>query len=270
MHREIGRHTARRAMVLALLGAAVVVAGCGSSSSKTTSSTPAAPASTPAPAAAKAATAHLRARHTSLGRIVVDGSGRTLYMFSSDHGGQATCTGMCAKFWPPYKTGGKPTAGPGINASLLGTSGANGASIVTYHGHPLYRFLKDKKPGQTNGEGVTAFGGSWYAISPAGTRVTKPKPKPAPATSSSSATATTTTQSTPPPAVTTTHTAAPAPTVTHTAPPAPTTTHTAPPPPTTTHKTTPAPPAGGGIPQGGGGDGDADNSGGPSDGDGNI
>jgi predicted lipoprotein with Yx(FWY)xxD motif len=249
-----------------------LVAGCGSSSpKKTTSATAAAPAS--APAAPKAA-AHLRVRQTSLGRIVVDGAGRTLYMFAGDRSGKTTCTGMCVKFWLPYTTGGKPTAGPGIHASLLGTTpGAGGANIVTYHGHPLYHFLKDKKAGQSSGEDVTAFGARWDALSPAGSRVTKPKPKPA--TSSSGASAPATTQSTtttvmhttPPPTVT--HTTPP-PTVTHTAPPPPTVTHNTPPPPTTTHKTTPPPPSGGGIPQGGGGDGDADNNGGPSDGDGSI
>jgi hypothetical protein len=67
---------------------------------------------------------------------------------------------------------GKPTVGSGLNASLVGTSSrSDGASQVTYNGHPLYRFVKDQKPGDTTGQGVNAFGGGWFALSAAGTQV---------------------------------------------------------------------------------------------------
>jgi predicted lipoprotein with Yx(FWY)xxD motif len=119
---------------------------------------------------------------TSLRRIVVNSGGRTLYMFSKDKNDRSACAGMCAKFWPPLIAAGKPRASAGARASLLGTTKrADGRMQVTYNHHPLYRFIKDTKKGQTHGEGLTAFGGQWNAVSPAGTKVArqaKAKPKP--------------------------------------------------------------------------------------------
>lgn len=119
---------------------------------------------------------------TSLGRIVTNSSGRTLYVFSKDKNGKSACTGMCAKFWPPLIAAGKPRATAGARASLLGTTKrADGRMQVTYKRHPLYTFVKDTKKGQVHGEGVTAFGGHWDAISPAGAVVVphaKAPPKP--------------------------------------------------------------------------------------------
>jgi predicted lipoprotein with Yx(FWY)xxD motif len=77
-----------------------------------------------------------------------------------------------AKFWPPLLTSGKPHAGTGAKASLLGTTKRkNGALQVTYAGHPLYRYKLDTKPGQTKGEESTQFGAKWYVLSPAGTKI---------------------------------------------------------------------------------------------------
>jgi predicted lipoprotein with Yx(FWY)xxD motif len=114
----------------------------------------------------------VKARKTSLGTIVVDARGRTLYMFMKDKHNRSTCSGACAANWPPLVTGAKPTAGAGAKASLLGTTRrSDGHLQATYNGHPLYRFLLDGKAGQTNGEGISAFGGRWYAVSPSGTKV---------------------------------------------------------------------------------------------------
>ena len=119
---------------------------------------------------------------TSLGRIVVNSGGRTLDMFGKDKRNKSACAGMCAKFWPPLIAAGKPRATGGARASLLGTTKrADGRMQVTYNRHPLYTFVKDTKKGQTHGEGLTAFGGQWNAVSPAGTKVERPakaKPKP--------------------------------------------------------------------------------------------
>jgi predicted lipoprotein with Yx(FWY)xxD motif len=119
---------------------------------------------------------------TSLGRIVVNSGGRTLYVFSKDKNNKSACAGMCAKFWPPLIAAGKPRASAGARASLLGTTKrADGRMQVTYNRRPLYTFVKDTKKGQTRGEGLTAFGGQWNAVSPAGSRVerqAKAKPKP--------------------------------------------------------------------------------------------
>jgi predicted lipoprotein with Yx(FWY)xxD motif len=114
---------------------------------------------------------------TSLGRTLVTASGRTLYLFAKDKIGKSSCTDMCATFWPPLIASARPRAGTGINASLLGTTKrADGRLQVTYNHHPLYTFAKDTKKGQTTGEGVNAFGASWFAVSPAGAKLVKATP----------------------------------------------------------------------------------------------
>ncbi len=117
------------------------------------------------------------------GSYLVDANGQSLYVLSSDSKDTSTCTGDCAKAWPPLTAKGKPTAASGVAASLLATiKRADGTEQVTYNGLPLYTFVKDKASGDTNGEGVKAFGGEWDLVSPYGSAV---KP-PAPAASSSS------------------------------------------------------------------------------------
>ena len=109
---------------------------------------------------------------TGLGRIIVDGRGRTLYLFEKDRRGHSACFGNCAVYWPPALTRGKPMARDGARQSLLGTiKRANGKRQVTYAGHPLYRFFQDTKRGQTKGEGSQAFGAGWDALSPAGKKI---------------------------------------------------------------------------------------------------
>jgi predicted lipoprotein with Yx(FWY)xxD motif len=114
---------------------------------------------------------------TGLGRILVDSSGHTLYLFENDRKDKSACAGMCASFWPPLVAAGKPLPGSGAKASLLGTTRrADGRMQVTYNRHPLYTFVKDTKKGQTNGEGLSAFGAKWNAVSPAGTKIERQKP----------------------------------------------------------------------------------------------
>lgn len=150
---------------------ALVLASCGSSGGSSSSAATTSPASTTAGASAQQAT--VDAGSTSLGSILVDSQGRTLYLFQADSGTTSSCTGSCATAWPPVRATGQPTAGDGINASSLGmTPRSDGDPQVTYNGHPLYTFVKDTSAGQTNGEGVNAFGGLWYALSPAGDQVT--------------------------------------------------------------------------------------------------
>src|SRR6266849_8813049 len=107
-----------------------------------------------------------------LGRILVDSKGRTLYDFPPDKSGASTCYGACAAIWPPLTTAGKPHAGAGVRASLLGTTKrTDGKLEVTYNGHPLYYFVTDRKPGQTTGQGVNQFGAPWWVLSPAGKEI---------------------------------------------------------------------------------------------------
>ncbi|HLX19860.1 MAG TPA: hypothetical protein VKR23_06885 [Gaiellaceae bacterium] len=107
--------------------------------------------------------------NSKLGRIVVDSKGVTLYDFVKDKGGMSACYGACAALWPPLVTQGKPVAGPGVKASLLGTTKrSDGKLEVTYGGHPLYYFVTDRKPGQTTGQGVNQFGAPWWVLTSAG------------------------------------------------------------------------------------------------------
>ena len=125
--------------------------------------------------AAQAKGAVVSTASTSFGRIIVDSRGRTIYLFGKDRNSKSACSGQCAVFWPPLITNGKPRVTSGAKASLIGTTRrADGRLQVTYNHHPLYTFVKDTKAGQTNGEGVNAFGAEWDALSPAGAMTEKP------------------------------------------------------------------------------------------------
>ena len=107
-----------------------------------------------------------------LGHILVDSKGITLYDFVKDNGTTSVCYGACAALWPPLTTSGKPVAGQGVRASLLGTTKRKDGKLeVTYNGHPLYYFVTDRKPGQTTGQGLNQFGAPWWVISPAGKEI---------------------------------------------------------------------------------------------------
>ncbi len=110
--------------------------------------------------------------NSKLGRILVDRRGRTLYLFEKDKNGKSACYRSCASYWPPLLTRGKPVAGKGVKAKLLGvTRRKNGTRQVTYAGHPLYRYVADSKAGQTTGEGSTQFGAGWDVVAPSGKKI---------------------------------------------------------------------------------------------------
>src|ERR1700686_5134753 len=122
----------------------------------------------------KSAPATVSFSTTSLGEILVDANGKTLYPFEADTSTQSTCSGACAQAWPPLTTTGSPKAASGATASLLGTTTrSDGTTQVTYNGPPLYAFVADTKPGDTNGEGSTAFGAGWDVLSPSGAKIEK-------------------------------------------------------------------------------------------------
>jgi predicted lipoprotein with Yx(FWY)xxD motif len=122
-----------------------------------------------------ATTATVALRKTTLGMILVDVRGRTLYLFKADKGAKSLCYGQCAAAWPPLLTTAAPRAGAGVKTALLRTAKRRDGKLqVVYAGHPLYFFVADKKAGQTNGENVDHFGGEWYAVSAAGKQVEKP------------------------------------------------------------------------------------------------
>jgi predicted lipoprotein with Yx(FWY)xxD motif len=106
------------------------------------------------------------------GKILVDSKGITLYDFALDKKGASVCYGACAALWPPLLTTGKPVAGPGVKASLLGTTKRKDGKLeVTYNRHPLYYFVTDRKRGQTTGQAVNQFGAPWWVISAAGKEI---------------------------------------------------------------------------------------------------
>jgi predicted lipoprotein with Yx(FWY)xxD motif len=105
------------------------------------------------------------------GPVLVDGQGRSLYVFMSDtqDSGTSACTGDCAVEWPPLLSQGAPVAGTGVDATLLGTiTRDDGTLQVTYSGRPLYLFLGDAAPGDMNGQGVTDAFGQWFLVSATG------------------------------------------------------------------------------------------------------
>ena len=146
---------------------ALAVAACGGGGAAT--------AATPKTSTGTSAT--LGVSNSSLGSILVDSDGRTLYLFKADVGAKSACAGACASAWPPLLATGKPTGGSGVTASKLGTTTrSDGTRQVIYNGHPLYLYVGDKKPGDVTGQGVTAFGAAWFALTPSGNQITGTPP----------------------------------------------------------------------------------------------
>ena len=84
----------------------------------------------------------------------------------------SACTGACAAAWPPLRAAGKPVAGAGLTASKVATTAcSDGTPEVTDNGHPLYSYAGDQKPGDANGQGITAFGDGWFALAPTGNMI---------------------------------------------------------------------------------------------------
>jgi predicted lipoprotein with Yx(FWY)xxD motif len=149
----------RRAL-LAGIGLAAALAGCGASKShEAKAQVPPGPA--------------VRVAESRLGPILVDRRGYTLYVFASDKHGVSTCFGGCARVWPPALTTGDPVAGAGVTASLLSTLVRPGyRRQLVYASHPLYNAAGDTRPGALTGEGYL---GSWQAVSPTGKPVIDPR-----------------------------------------------------------------------------------------------
>jgi predicted lipoprotein with Yx(FWY)xxD motif len=157
------------ALTLGATGVGVAVAGSGG----TAAAAPAygsgygGAASPSTPSAPSAAT--VTNRSTNLGPTLVDGAGRTLYLFESDTPTVSTCNGSCASVWPPASAASTPHATGGARVDLLGTlRRTDGTTQLTYKGHPLYYFAGDAKPGDTTGQGLNQFGAKWYALTPGG------------------------------------------------------------------------------------------------------
>jgi len=127
-----------------------------------------------AAAAAPASPTHAKVllRSTSLGRVLVDARGHTLYLFGADRSRKSTCYGACATTWPPFLTSAAPLAGAGVKQGLLATTKRrDGRLQVLYAGHPLYVFSGDTRAGQTKGQGIKHFGGTWSTLNASGRKL---------------------------------------------------------------------------------------------------
>jgi len=159
--------------------AGLMLAACGSSggSSAPQTSPPGAAASPAAssPAAAPeggAATVSLKSVKDIGDPALVGPDGKTVYLFEGDKNGKPTCTGACAGIWPPVTASGMPTAGSGLDQSLLGTvKRADGSTQVTFGGHPLYYYTGDPSAGLAKGQGLKAFGADWYVLNAKGSKI---------------------------------------------------------------------------------------------------
>jgi len=125
-------------------------------------------------AQASASNTVISTKQTSLGTILVNSSGKTLYLDTADKPPHFACTGACLKAWPALKAVGTVKAAGAAKAALLGTTKGPAGKTVTYNGHPLYTFVSDSTSNPTSGEGQHGF----YAVSPAGAKVPLPKKKP--------------------------------------------------------------------------------------------
>ena len=156
---------------LAVAGA-LALAACGGSSTSSSSGAAAAPGyggGTAGASNGSTAASVVSTKTSSLGTFLVDGQGRTLYLWDADHGPRSTCTAACAQAWPPLTTTAAPKASGAVKSSLLGTATrADGSREVTYAGHPLYTYAGDTRPGQVTGEGSNSFGAPWWTVTTAG------------------------------------------------------------------------------------------------------
>jgi predicted lipoprotein with Yx(FWY)xxD motif len=180
MHMSQLMHRRGRWLSAGALGAAAVLAlaACSKSTTAGSTSSPSSPTSSSPAANGDAAITVATASIPGVGTVLVNGNGQTLYLLSSEQGGKLTCTddNGCTKVWPDTELPSGKTAGiagAGVQASLLSTvKTADGKLYLTYNTFPLYTFTGDTKTGTAAGQGITSFGGTWAAITPAGVAAT--------------------------------------------------------------------------------------------------
>jgi predicted lipoprotein with Yx(FWY)xxD motif len=177
----------RKSMTALFVPAMLLLAACGSSSSSSSSASSAAPATSTTSSASSTTTATSSAPAASavalntrslpgLGVVLVNGQGRTLYVFAPDKHKRVTCVDGCATAWPPLKVtaGQKPATSGQVKAALVSSdTDPAGGSVVTYAGWPLYTFVGDPSAGAAHGQALNSSGGLWWVITPSGALVTK-------------------------------------------------------------------------------------------------
>jgi predicted lipoprotein with Yx(FWY)xxD motif len=113
--------------------------------------------------------AQITAADSRFGRVLFDANGQVVYVFELDGRNRSNCTSTeCVRAWPPVLTEEEPTAGAGVDASLLGTiRRSDGMVQVTYAGRPLY-FYEHERPGEIRCHNVDLHGGVWWVVMPSG------------------------------------------------------------------------------------------------------
>ena len=162
----------RKLILLALVTLPLVLgaAACGDKGASTASS-PAPPARKVDQAAKRTTT--VKVIKTRYGRILVDGSGRALYLFTRERSSTARCYGACAAAWPVFYARGGVGGGADTDRKLIGTTRRrDGRRQVTYRGHPLYYYVSDRRPGQVMCQNVAEYGGTWLVVAPSGNAIT--------------------------------------------------------------------------------------------------
>lgn len=173
--------TLARAAFAAALLASFALAGCASSSPADTpvespvetpvDEAPSYGDSSPGAEDATSGAAVLMVADSTLGEIVVDGEGMTVYMFDSDTQGSgvSTCEGQCLANWPPVTADAESLDVEGVTGEIGTITGTDGGTQLTLDGWPLYYFAGDAAPGDVSGQGVNDV---WWVLSPAGERIT--------------------------------------------------------------------------------------------------
>jgi predicted lipoprotein with Yx(FWY)xxD motif len=151
-----GRRRKPRVYGFLALGAAaaIALAACGGSSSSSKKTT------TTTTKGAAAAAVVKTAKSSTLGTIVVDSNGKTVYTLTNANQ-QVACTGACLQVWPAVVA---PTGTKATGSGVKNVATTAGGTQVTINKAPVYTFSGDAKAGDTNGEGITSFGGTWHAV----------------------------------------------------------------------------------------------------------
>ncbi len=155
---------------------ALVVSGCGSSGTTTSTTSTSAAASSTSSTTANGAVEISTKTLPGLGAVLVNGQGRTLYVFAPDKAKKVTCVGACASVWPPVALSAsqKPAVSGQAKSSQVGSDpNPSGGRVATYAGWPLYTYVTDVGSGTAKGQALNLNGGVWYVISPSGTVIHK-------------------------------------------------------------------------------------------------
>jgi predicted lipoprotein with Yx(FWY)xxD motif len=178
--------TTTTGLLVVLAVVALAAGGCGSSKPSSASNASNASSAYPGETTSSATNAStaptttssgegtaIAVKHASkLGVILAAGPKKmTVYLFEGDKAGASNCSGACASVWPPVTTSGAPVVHGASSADLGTITRADGSTQVTYKGHPLYFFAKDKDSGDSYGQGVHGFGSDWYVLKPSGSKV---------------------------------------------------------------------------------------------------